>query len=39
MGYVVRCSECDQVLATVVRGDGRSWVSLRGISALQMLPD
>lgn len=34
MGYVVRCSECDQVLATVVRGEGRSWVSLRGISAL-----
>jgi hypothetical protein len=36
MGYVVRCPGCDSVLATVVRGEGRSWISLLGISALEV---
>ena len=33
MGYVARCAGCDSVLATVVRGEGRTWISLQGVSA------
>jgi ribosomal protein S27E len=36
MGYVVRCPTCDAVLATVVSGEGRTWVSLLGIAALEV---
>jgi hypothetical protein len=36
MGYVARCAGCDSVLATVVRGEGRTWLSLSGISALEV---
>lgn len=36
MGYVARCPGCDSVLATVVRGEGRTWISLHGISALEV---
>jgi phage FluMu protein Com len=36
MGYVVRCADCDSVLATVVEGDDRAWISLSGISALEV---
>jgi hypothetical protein len=36
MGYVVRCPACDGVLATVVRDEGRTWISLIGITALEV---
>ncbi|HEV7742805.1 MAG TPA: DUF6510 family protein [Pseudolysinimonas sp.] len=36
MGYVVRCADCDSVLATVVEADDRTWISLVGISALEV---
>lgn len=35
-GFVVRCASCGAVLATLVDGDGRRWVSLRGVSALEV---
>jgi hypothetical protein len=35
-GSVVRCPGCDNVLATVVQGEGRMWLGMRGISALQV---
>jgi hypothetical protein len=36
MGYVARCSHCDDVLATVVVGTDRTWISLHGMSALEV---
>jgi hypothetical protein len=36
MGYVARCRSCDSVLATVVVDTGRTWISLHGLSALEM---
>ena len=35
-GYVVRCPSCDDLLATVVVGPDRTWVSLRGVTALEI---
>jgi len=34
--YVVRCADCDTVLATLVIGDDRTWISLSGITALEV---
>lgn len=34
--YVVRCADCDSVLATIVLGDGRTWLSLTGVRALEI---
>lgn len=36
MGYVARCPGCDNVLATVVEGDARTWISLRGVTTLEV---
>ncbi|MET0990545.1 MAG: DUF6510 family protein [Glaciihabitans sp.] len=36
MGFVVRCSRCDQVLMTLVNGPDRSWLDLSGVSNLQL---
>jgi hypothetical protein len=39
-GVVVRCPTCDQVLLRLVRGPGRAWLDLRGLSYLQLpVPD
>ncbi|MFC5503292.1 DUF6510 family protein [Lysinimonas soli] len=35
-GTVARCPHCDEVLATLVEADDRVWLSLRGISALEV---
>ena len=36
MGTVVRCASCGDVLATIVEGDDRVWISLLGVSALEI---
>jgi uncharacterized protein DUF6510 len=39
-GVVARCPTCDQVLARLVRGPGRAWLDLRGLTYLQFaVPD
>jgi hypothetical protein len=35
-GVVARCPVCDQVLARLVRGPGRVWLDLRGLTYLQL---
>jgi Family of unknown function (DUF6510) len=35
-GVVIRCPTCDQVLLRLVRGPGRAWLDLRGLSYLQL---
>jgi Family of unknown function (DUF6510) len=35
-GVVARCPACDQVLLRLVRGPGRAWLDLRGLSYLQL---
>ena len=35
-GLVVRCSGCDCVLLRLVRGPGRTWLDLRGLTYLQL---
>ena len=35
-GVVLRCAGCGAVLATIVRGDGRLWIGLRGVRALEI---
>jgi Family of unknown function (DUF6510) len=35
-GLVVRCATCDQVLLRLVRGPGRAWLDLRGLTYLQL---
>jgi hypothetical protein len=35
-GVVARCPVCDQVLLRLVRGPGRAWLDLRGLSYLQL---
>jgi hypothetical protein len=36
MGAVARCVHCDDVLLTIVEGDGRSWVSFAGAMAIEV---
>jgi Family of unknown function (DUF6510) len=39
-GVVARCPTCDQVLVRLVRGPGRAWLDLRGLTYLQLpVPD
>jgi hypothetical protein len=39
-GAVARCPGCDQVLLRLVRGSGRAWLDLRGLTYLQLpVPD
>jgi len=39
-GVVARCPGCDQVLLRLVRGPGRAWLDLRGLTYLQLpVPD
>ena len=39
-GVIARCPACDQVLLRLVRGPGRAWLELRGLSYLQLaIPD
>jgi ribosomal protein S27E len=39
-GVVARCPACDQVLLRLVRGPGRAWLDLRGLTYLQLpVPD
>jgi ribosomal protein S27E len=39
-GVVARCPVCDQVLLRLVRGSGRAWLDLRGLTYLQLpIPD
>jgi hypothetical protein len=35
-GVVARCPTCDQVLLRLVRGPGRVWLDLRGLTYLQL---
>jgi hypothetical protein len=35
-GLVARCPGCDQVLVRLVRGPGRAWLDLRGLTYLQL---
>lgn len=35
-GTVMRCGHCESVLLTVVRGDGRYWLEMRGVTWLQI---
>ena len=36
-GVVLRCPHCDAVLATIVRADRRTWISLAGIRGLELV--
>jgi hypothetical protein len=39
-GLVARCAGCDGVLFRMVRGPGRAWLDLRGLTFLQLaMPD
>ena len=39
-GVVARCPACEQVLLRLVRGGGRAWLDLRGLTYLQLaVPD
>ena len=39
-GMVARCPDCDAVLFRLVRGPGRAWLDLRGLTYLQLaMPD
>jgi hypothetical protein len=39
-GMVARCPNCEQVLLRMVRGPGRAWLDLRGLTYLQVaVPD
>jgi hypothetical protein len=39
-GMVARCISCDQVVLRMVRGPGRAWLDLRGLTYLQVaMPD
>jgi uncharacterized protein DUF6510 len=39
-GLVARCPVCDQALLRLVRGSGRAWLDLRGLTWLQFpVPD
>ncbi len=35
-GSVARCPGCDAVLLRVVRGEGRIWLDLQGVSCLEL---
>jgi ribosomal protein S27E len=35
-GIVLRCPQCGDVLATIVEGDSRMWMSLPGVRTLQV---
>jgi Family of unknown function (DUF6510) len=35
-GIVVRCPDCEAVLMQIVEAPERTWVSLRGVSSLQL---
>jgi len=35
-GTVVRCSNCGQVLATIVESEDRAWIGFGGVSALEV---
>ena len=35
-GTVVRCANCDTVLATLVEADDRAWIGLRGMTAIEV---
>ena len=35
-GIVMRCPDCGNVLATIVRDDQRAWISLRGVRVLEV---
>jgi Family of unknown function (DUF6510) len=35
-GLVARCRVCDQVLLRLVRGPGRTWLDVRGLTWLQL---
>jgi hypothetical protein len=35
-GVVIRCRACDSVLLVLVRGDGRYWLGLQGMTWLEL---
>jgi hypothetical protein len=35
-GLVARCPGCGQIMLRLVRGPGRAWLDLRGITCLQL---
>lgn len=35
-GLVARCATCGEVLLRLVRGPGRAWLDLRGVTCLQL---
>ena len=37
-GVVVRCPKCGSVLMRIVKGDGRTWLDLRGLQSLELRP-
>lgn len=39
-GLVARCRSCESVLLRLVRGPGRAWLDLRGVTCLELfVPD
>jgi Family of unknown function (DUF6510) len=35
-GLVARCQACDEVVLRLVRGPGRAWLDLRGLTCLEV---
>ena len=35
-GLIARCPDCGEVMLRLVRGPGRAWLDLRGITCLQL---
>ena len=35
-GLVLRCASCDNTLLVLVRGDGRYWLGVRGLTWLEL---
>ncbi len=38
-GAVVRCPGCDAVLLRIVKGEGRLWLEVQGVSCLELRSD
>jgi hypothetical protein len=39
MGTVLRCPSCDNVLLRVAHANGRYWLDMRGVRALQIIEE
>jgi Zn finger protein HypA/HybF involved in hydrogenase expression len=36
-GTVARCPTCHEIMLRVVRGEGRAWLDLRGMTSLELI--